>query len=271
MGKWKSTLLIGDIAALTGSSPSTLRFWEDQGIVEPEKDERNQYRRYTPEDTCRFLFARKYRSFGVPLPEVPALMSAGDEVRSAAFGACRDRFDAEIARLSAARDSLDRFIADCREARGLLGRFVPGERPASHFFPYVEKGGLRDGRNSFAQDWLSRLPAIDYVVCLDPSRPTGETSFTCQWGFGAGDAVFRSFSEKVRSRAVFLPVCRCLRTAVLRESPRDFTEAEYAALLGGVAAQGCSLGGPVIGHILAIDGNASAPRYLISLFLPMKE
>lgn len=260
-------LQIGDISALIGAPPTTLRFWEEQGIVEPEKDLRTQYRRYTPDDSCRFLFVRKYRSFGISLPRVAAMISAGENDRTSALLDRRSLLDAEIDRLVAARAALDRHLNQRKAARALVGRFVSGELPPSYFFPCVERGAVKAHRREVAEACLDKLPSIDFAVLLDPSRPVDGKSFFCSWGYGMDEKVFGTLPEEVRRLALFLPPRSGLFTALLRESARDFTESEYRMLR---EQSGADLSGPIFGHVLELEESEEGVRYLISLFLPIK-
>ena len=271
MSETPKTLLIGDIATLIGTSPSTLRLWEEHGIVEPEKDERNQYRHYTADDSCRFLFARKYRSFGVPLPRVQELLESGADARGSALAERRTALDEEIRRLVAARAALDRYLEECRRADGLIGRLSAGEREAAYHLPCVEYGSVRIGQDAGTQEVLRHLPAVDFTVVLDTAQAGKEKSFTCRWGYGIGEEAMATLPDGVRSRSRFLPQRRCLLTAIDRKSARDFTEAEFQAILELLAGAGADLDGPVIGHLLGMGQVDSAPLYRILLFLPIKD
>ncbi len=270
MSETPRPLLIGDLASLIGTSASTLRLWEEHGIVEPEKDERNQYRRYTPHDSCRFLFARKYRSLGVPLGEVTAVMGSGADTRDSVLRDRRAAMDAEIDRLIAARAALDRYMDERRLARSLVGRSEVGERPAAHYFPCVEGGSVRSGGGALARAVLDLLPAVDYVTMLDPTARGPDRSFSCRWGFAVADAAYAALPAGLRARSIFLPTRRCLLTAVVRSSARDFTEDEFRSLMELPKTIGAETDGPVVGHLLEAEGGERAAAYLILLFIPIK-
>lgn len=271
MDRDPKTLLIGELAALIGAPATTLRFWEDQGIVDPEKDARNQYRRYTPEDSSRFLTARKYRSFGVPLAKVPSLMVASPSERLAALEKQQVELEEEYRRLSSARAALAGYLEECRLARDLVGRFVPGTLPAAHYFFCLECGSLKIDRRSLTEEWLRRLPAVHYAVMLDPSRPGDDKSFSCLWGYGVDDEGFTALPEQSRARAQFLEERSCLLTAVRRTTARDFGEAEFRSLTDALRDRGAELAGPILGHLLELDEVDGIVEYLILLFLPIKE
>jgi DNA-binding transcriptional MerR regulator len=271
MSETPKTSLIGDIAYLIGTSSSTLRLWEELGIVEPEKDAKNQYRLYTPHDSCRFLFARRYRSFGVPLAEIPAVMASGPAERDSVLEKRKTAMDEEIRRLVAARGALDRYLDECRQARELVGRFVPGLRQAMHYFPFVERGSVRTGRKSLTHEVLRQLPDVDFIVTVDPDRPDGDRPFSCHWGYGLSDAAVAELPAAVRAHASLLPSRRCLVTAIDRKTARDFTVEEFLSLVESLSAIGAELVGPIIGHNLELDGTDGTPLYRVLLFIPIKE
>ena len=52
---------IGEISALLGISPETLRFYEKRGLLHPEKSPQNGYRSYSLSDLYRLLDIIFYR------------------------------------------------------------------------------------------------------------------------------------------------------------------------------------------------------------------
>lgn len=271
MSETPKTSLIGDIAYLIGASSSTLRLWEEHGIVEPEKDAYNQYRLYTPHDSCRFLFARKYRSFGLPLPKIPGVMASSADERDSALEKRKTAMDEDIRRLVAAREALDLYLDECRKARELVGRFVSGVRPATHYFPLVERGSVRMGQDLLTHEVLRHLPAVDFIVMVDPDRPDGDRPFSCHWGYGLSDAAVADLPASVRAHSSSLPSRRCLLTAIDRKTARDFTVEEFHSLVESLGALGVELDGPIIGHNLELDDIDGAPSYRVLLFIPIKE
>ncbi len=271
MKKKEATLRIGEIATMMGISASTLRFWEEQGLGSPEKDGKGQYRRYTGEDSSRFLTVRKYRSFGFSLSQVSALMSEGIETREDLFLDRRAELEEEIRRLNATRDALDRHHGECRLARSLIGRFERGRRPGSYCLDCIDGGALSPNPTVNMNDWLQRLPALDYTVILDPERPKEGKSFGCFWGFGISDVDAEALPEQLKRGSTHLEETPCVLTAVEREDSKDFTEEEYQALRRGLYEHGETLSGPITGHHLSFSYVDERPKNLILLFLPIKK
>lgn len=66
-------LYIREIADLLGVSRDTIRIYEEQGLISPERDE-NGFRRYTEEDLERLIPVKFYRENAFPMKDLKRLM-----------------------------------------------------------------------------------------------------------------------------------------------------------------------------------------------------
>ncbi|UFP93553.1 MerR family transcriptional regulator [Gloeobacter morelensis] len=79
-----TALTIQQVAAATGLSEHTLRYYERNGLLAPVSRAANGHRRYGPEDVSRIEFLGKLRSTGMPIRQMQRftelLSSAPDDV-----------------------------------------------------------------------------------------------------------------------------------------------------------------------------------------------
>lgn len=66
----KSVLSIGEVSALTGLAPPTLRFYEQEGLLTALRRNAAGQRVFTDEDVAWLKVCVKLRSSGMPLPEI---------------------------------------------------------------------------------------------------------------------------------------------------------------------------------------------------------
>lgn len=99
-----TTLGIGDLAALTGVSVRTIRFYCDEGLLEPERSA-GGHRRFDAAAVDRLRFVRRLRALGLGLPAVTSVL-AGDRSLEEAIAAERRAVDTELAALAWRRASL---------------------------------------------------------------------------------------------------------------------------------------------------------------------
>jgi DNA-binding transcriptional MerR regulator len=108
---------IGELSSLSGVSARSLRYYEQQGLVTPERA-LNGYRQYAESDVVVVQSIRAMYEIGFSLEAVkavlPCAMGRSDEVDPSAVRA----------RVEAMRDDLDARIDDLTRTRALLADFL---------------------------------------------------------------------------------------------------------------------------------------------------
>ena len=61
---------IGDVARILGISPDLIRYYEEKGVVSPQKDPYNNYRYYDTWDINFLLDCLWYKNFGFGIDQV---------------------------------------------------------------------------------------------------------------------------------------------------------------------------------------------------------
>ena len=109
-------LTIGEAARLVGVRSSAIRFWETQGLLQPERDRDSRYRRYRPEQIRRLHMVVLLRNGGYgfeAIRSVLAELSAGaPEQALAAIEGRREEFIAASQRGMAATAALWGYLHD---------------------------------------------------------------------------------------------------------------------------------------------------------------
>lgn len=289
-------LKIGELSQLVGAPASALRFWEERGITEPEKDGDNRYRLYTAWDSCRFLMARRYRSLGFPLQEVKAMVAEADPAETAARLERRlAELEGEVKRLAAIRDELSRHNRECRDARTEIGTFVPAYLPAAWYIFTINAGRMVEDEATLelSKRWTEQLPFTAFSVLVPAEAFSGAADYTVRWGFGVEDEILQNgeWSRIARGGAdggpggegahgdgstlrdppgtLRLDGARCVRTAFYRDDPRDMRPSELAGIVAAFRAAGYEATGPAIGRFLQIERGGDGYRYLCSLYIPI--
>ncbi|HEV3211840.1 MAG TPA: redox-sensitive transcriptional activator SoxR [Acidimicrobiales bacterium] len=109
-------LTIGEVAARAGVAPSTLRYYEREGLIEADRSDGGQ-RRYPREVLRRIAFVRAAQRVGLSLDEVRDALDSLPHARTPTAAdwsrlsrSWRPRLDARIAELQRLRDGLDACI-----------------------------------------------------------------------------------------------------------------------------------------------------------------
>jgi Zn(II)-responsive transcriptional regulator len=114
-------LAIGELAARTGVTAETIRYYERVGVIPAAvRNGSGQYRRYADADTARLRFIRRARDLGFSLDEVRGLLALAEgspdhscaEVNRIATVHLAQVED-KLAQLARLRDELERVLASC--------------------------------------------------------------------------------------------------------------------------------------------------------------
>jgi len=109
---------IGNVAARTGLPTKTIRYYEDIGLVTPQRDA-NGYRRFREADMHKLGFVGRARALGFSIEECRDLLAlyededrASADVRQIAIGHLEE-IERKITALSDMRDTLKSLVHAC--------------------------------------------------------------------------------------------------------------------------------------------------------------
>ena len=109
---------IGEVAHQTGLPAKTIRYYEDIGLVTPQR-EANGYRVFRESDAHKLAFLARARALGFSIEDCRDLLALWED-RSRASGDVRRiakehlaEIEAKIAALAAMRDTLAELVREC--------------------------------------------------------------------------------------------------------------------------------------------------------------
>lgn len=111
---------IGELAAVTGATTKTLRFYEDSGLLHPEGRTTSGYRQYGADAIARLDFIRRGRAAGLTLAQIREVL----DVREQGRAPCRHVEDLLATRLRA----LDAQLADLQALRATVSQLHDAAR-----------------------------------------------------------------------------------------------------------------------------------------------
>jgi MerR family copper efflux transcriptional regulator len=120
----KGLLTIGQLAKRAGIRPSTLRFYEAEGLLAPTERSESGYRLYSAEDEQALLFIQRTHRLGFALADVGTLLAgwrSGDASATAVIETAERRFlalERQVTQLLVAQHELGLFLRDLRERAG---------------------------------------------------------------------------------------------------------------------------------------------------------
>jgi DNA-binding transcriptional MerR regulator len=110
-----SALTVGELARRLRVHPATLRTWEAQGILHPERDRATGYRQYGPDGVRDAEIARQLRRGGYPLHQVARFLDSlreagGADALTVFLDSWQDRLTTRSRALLAGAAQLDAYL-----------------------------------------------------------------------------------------------------------------------------------------------------------------
>ncbi len=104
-------LTVTQLARKAGISRATVLYYERAGLLHPACRSDNGYRWYGERETQRLESILAYRSFGIPVAELPSLLDRGEQgSRDAVLRAQFDALETEIQRLRRQQQAIVNFL-----------------------------------------------------------------------------------------------------------------------------------------------------------------
>lgn len=115
-------LTIGILAARTGTTTPTIRYYEEVGVMPHAERQAGGQRRYGPEDVKRLQLIRRCREFGFPIEQVRELVSLVEDGSRSCTGARTiahahlEQVRAKLTELRALEREIAVFVRQCDES-----------------------------------------------------------------------------------------------------------------------------------------------------------
>ena len=240
-----SLLSIGDFSRATHLSVKTLRYYHQEGVLEPtEIDEGSGYRRYSVEQIPTAQVIHRFRDLGMPVEDVRRVISAPDPAaRNALISRHLQRLEEELGKTQAAVASLRDLLDHPATEWPVEHRRVPAMRVAA-ITQVVETAQI----GAWYQGALGELYATVSAQGLALSGVAGGVYADGLFADGRGEAtvylpVSGAVQELGRVRAVALPPVEL--AVVTHDGPDAGVDRAYGALASYVTRHALAVAGPI--------------------------
>ncbi|MDR3311246.1 MAG: MerR family transcriptional regulator [Oscillospiraceae bacterium] len=213
---------IGDVARILGISADLIRYYEEKGVVSPEKDPENHYRYFDTRDINRLIDCLWYKNYGFGIERIahmvteytyPRLLESIEDKASE----LRD----SIRRQELLLQRVEKFRERLAETRSYVGRCeLRSNKP---FYYYINRSlGEYDVRSEtldLSRKWLGYMPFTRrYFEVTEGSLTRGENEYV--WGFSVGEQYVAEFGIDVTPPVAEMPSALCVHSA-FKSAARD--------------------------------------------------
>ena len=240
---------IGDVSRILGISPDLIRYYEEKGVVAPQKDPYNNYRYYDTWDINFLIDCLWFKNFGFGIEQVAHIVSQDtyDELVGNLSGK-GDEIEAAIRFQELLLHRLRKYAENLRSLRGFIGQC--DIRRSAEFVRYLNRYNTMYDNDAELQtltrQWLRYMPFSRryFEVSEDGLHSEGDDY---AWGFSIGMQYVEEFGIAIKPPVKHVPSQLCIHSAFTSTGKDRFT-ARHLDFLADYADQnqlkvaGCAFG-----------------------------
>jgi len=262
-------LSIGELEKLTGMNRTALRYYDAEGVLDPERQE-NGYRMYSEEDVMSLVQLKQLSAFGVELSELPGTRRSTDvrDVHRVLVGkeqSIEQEIEELYQKLSRLRLHVNAFGACASgETRIEEGRMVGAYRL---YYSSAQADSSKVSR--IFKRWMNAVPDT-YSVVRIPARAMDmppETLCPVDTGIGLLSGAFHRIQETYEEPMEYTPPCKCLHAMITVKHLNQIPSSTLAPFRRYLDQHGLIALGDFYGWVVYSPANHQSDAFHISIRL----
>ncbi len=264
---------IGDVARILGISPDLIRYYEEKGVVSPEKDPFNNYRYYDSWDINFLIDCLWFKNFGFGIEQVANLVTQntyddlidtlaqrGDEILE--HIRMQEMLLKRIRKYAENLQNLPQFIGKCDIRRS--AEFV---RYLNRFNTIYEND---TELQTLSRRWLKYMPFSRRYFEVPEDNLLGESD-DYAWGFSLGMQYVKDFGVKVEPPVTHMPSRLCIHSAFKSTGKDRFTARHLDYLTNYAEENGLTVAGGAFGNLACSVVENDEITGFFEVWLPIEE
>lgn len=263
---------IGDVSKLLGITSEAIRYYEDQGIVNPTKSKSSGYRYYGVWDIHILIRARTYRQYGYSLSETADLIN---------------RYDLPdiVSNLHEKEMNIEKQIAwyfcllkHIREMQDIIkdvqtsqGKYRMEYRPAIYRIDVQDGYELRPDNHTreLYQSWINKVP-FAFPSALFPKSWFEKDINDFTFGLVINEEYADLLNIKQSNDIVFYSPCLCVYTTLQTNSNMVLSFELLAPAIDYIHSLGMKVCGDIISRVGLMNKKGNTYQSWHQIWLPVK-
>lgn len=214
---------------MVGVPFSTLRYYEKIGLLKPEQDKRNKYRKYTVEDAFKVNQFKRYRAFGFNVDEVMELMTCHNPrqiIDKIDFK--QQILDQELLKLQQKYKKLNQLKENIFFALE-EHHFKIVEKEDKMFLPASKEGIFNATTYDEFSKWVEHLPITNYSKVMTQGTLL-EKEYHIDYGISIDKSQINLLKQEPKSNAKIVKLGKCVCFYLLIQNGKIVDEGIFKSL-----------------------------------------
>ena len=264
---------IGDVARILGISPDLIRYYEEKGVVSPQKDPYNNYRYYDTWDINFLIDCLWYKNFGFGIEQVAHIVSQNtyDELIDN-LTRRGDEIEENIRYQELLLQRVRKYTEILKNIRGSIGKC--DIRRSGEFVRYLNRFNTAYDENTelskLSRQWLKFMPFSRRYFEVSEDGLSGEGD-DYAWGFSIGMPYVEEFKLDIKPPLKYVPSQLCIHSAFTSTGKDKFTARHVDYLLDYAEKNGHKVAGCAFGNLVCSVVENDEITGFFEVWLPIEE
>ena len=265
---------VGDMAKMLSLSPSSIRFYDQEGIVVPNRAEENTYREYSVVDGNYLLKVKELKNIGLPIPQIKEMLNHFTlEEFESGLAEAEASLRRSLSQIESFHSGVCNYIKRC-ELCSKVGIIDLQPRPAMYRFSHQINDVFLEGEGQIEtlKKWTDLLPltVLSFKFLWSELQDNPYTA-DLNWGFSidADEEAARILSDGDLTE--WIPAANAIHM-VFCTSNSVFLQPQFLSpALAFASKHNFDISGDIIGNSLArVIGNSGEVLHYYEVWLPIK-
>ncbi len=264
---------IGDVARILGISPDLIRYYEEKGVVSPEKDPINNYRYYDTWDINFLIDCLWFKNFGFGIEQVAHIVSQNtyDDLMTT-LDAKGNEIEAAIRYQQMLLERTRKYSEILTNLRGSIGEC--DIRRSADFVRYLNRYNSIYDKDSelqrLSRQWLKYMPFSRRYFEVPEDGLLGDGD-DYAWGFSISMQYVEEFGIAIRPPVKQVPSKLCIHSAFTSTGKDKFTARHLDFLTSYAEQNGLTVAGYAFGNLACSVVEQGEITGFFEVWLPIEE
>lgn len=265
---------IGEVAKLLNMSIQTIRFYEIEGVVHPERLKESQYRIYDIWDIFDLVSCMKYKTFGISVKEIVNFIRNEDiDFLQKKLREKRENIEKSIQYNTILQESIYEYCQQIETIKYNIGNYWIRQIPRRYLLIYSEiemgaKYGKFNKENPLFAKWLDYLP---FVVFGQRFVYKKEKKYKDQGCLIIQTRYANMLDISIDSSIEILPEQLYLCSVIDMENKDGLTLSTLDPIFEFVKKKGYLVNGDIIGEMMLRTNKSDTMHRYIYIQIPIKK
>lgn len=263
---------ISEVSKITNIPIDTIRYLETKNIVNPKRNDNNNYRSYEAWDINFLLEFKQLRSYGFSVADVEEIQNyddLNDFIERISERQCY--FEEKIKYYNILKEKNNHYLNSLNNIEKNIGRYIFTKHPNIYYFThrFNYKYETKDKFEGLFEIWLSYYPIIENIVEMKfDSIINGNNDY--KWGFAIRVQYAKALNIPINNNVKHKEGVDSVYTVICAGDKGSFSLKLLDDAIKFIEDKGYTLAGDVIGNLLARVHEPNGYQRYVEVWIPIK-